>query len=128
MIDELTATLTATRSIISPSTKIITHDHPPDTDRDGPSRTLRMCLRIRRLGVRIPPGAPLSPLVSALSCAQPASGPGAGVLWEPVWEPLGFSSTWDIRAAAARFWPSTRCPYTSFVMATLECPRTSETT
>src|SRR5829696_10571457 len=70
MIDELTATLTATRSIISPSTKIITHDHPPDTDRDGPSRTLRMCLRIRRLGVRIPPGAPLSPLVSALSCAH----------------------------------------------------------
>jgi hypothetical protein len=26
MIDELTATLTATRSTISPSTKIITHD------------------------------------------------------------------------------------------------------
>jgi hypothetical protein len=26
----LTATLTATRSTITPSTKIITHDHPPD--------------------------------------------------------------------------------------------------
>jgi hypothetical protein len=59
MIDELTATLTATRSIISPSTKIITHDHPPDGDHCGPSRTLRMDLRIRRLGVRIPPGAPM---------------------------------------------------------------------
>jgi RNA polymerase sigma-70 factor, ECF subfamily len=40
--------LTATRSIISPSTKIITHDHPPDTVQDGPSRTLRMDLRITR--------------------------------------------------------------------------------
>jgi hypothetical protein len=63
MIDKLTATLTATRSTISPSTKIITHDHPPDRDHGGPSRTLRMDLRIRRLGVRIPPGAPASSLV-----------------------------------------------------------------
>src|SRR5215213_3353170 len=63
MIDKLTATLTATRWRISPSTKIITHDHPPDRDHGGPSRTLRMDLRIRRLGVRIPPGAPASSLV-----------------------------------------------------------------
>jgi hypothetical protein len=31
-------------------------------------------------------------------------------------------------SAAARFCPSTRCPYTSLVMATLEWPSTSETT
>jgi hypothetical protein len=36
MIDELTAT----RSTISPSTKIITHDHPPDRDHGGPSEPL----------------------------------------------------------------------------------------
>jgi hypothetical protein len=66
MIDELTATLTATRSTISPSTKIITHNLPPNRNHGGPSRTLRMDLRIRRLGVRIPPGAPVFPLVKAL--------------------------------------------------------------
>ena len=43
----LTATLTATRSTITPSTKIITHDHPPDRDHGGPSRTLLLDLRIR---------------------------------------------------------------------------------
>jgi hypothetical protein len=48
MIDELTATLTATRSTISPSTKIITHNLPPNRNHGGPSRTLRMGLRIRR--------------------------------------------------------------------------------
>jgi hypothetical protein len=48
MIDELTATLTATRSTISPSIKIITHNLPPDRDDGGPSRTLRMDLRTRR--------------------------------------------------------------------------------
>jgi hypothetical protein len=37
--------------------KIITHDHPPDMDHGGLSWTLRMGLRIRRLGVRISPGA-----------------------------------------------------------------------
>jgi hypothetical protein len=42
-IDELTAT----RSTINPSTKIITHDHPPDEDHGGPSRTVRMDLRNR---------------------------------------------------------------------------------
>ena len=39
MIDELTATLTATRSTISPSTKIITHNLPPNettVDHRGP--------------------------------------------------------------------------------------------
>ena len=46
IIDELTATLTATRSMISPSTKILTHDSTPDRDQRGPSRTLRMDLRI----------------------------------------------------------------------------------
>jgi hypothetical protein len=46
MIDELTATLTATRSTISPSTKIITHNLPPNRNHGGPSRTLRMDLRI----------------------------------------------------------------------------------
>jgi hypothetical protein len=61
-IDELTAT----RSTINPSTKIITHDHPPDEDHGGPLRTLWMDLRIRRLGVRIPPGAPAFPLVIPL--------------------------------------------------------------
>jgi hypothetical protein len=59
--------------------------------------------------------------------AQPASASGGGGLWEPLRKPLGVSSASDIRVAAARFWPSTRCQYTSFVMATLECPRTSET-
>ena len=59
VIDELTATLTATRSTISPSTKIITHNLPPNRNHSGPSRTLRMDLRIRRLGVRISPGAPV---------------------------------------------------------------------
>jgi hypothetical protein len=39
--------LTATGSTISPSTKIIPHDHPPDREHGGPSRTLRMDLRIR---------------------------------------------------------------------------------
>jgi hypothetical protein len=38
MIGELTATLTATRSTISPSTKIITHDHPPNRDHGEPWR------------------------------------------------------------------------------------------
>jgi hypothetical protein len=66
--------------------------------------------------------------LSDASCRQLASTSGAGGLWEPLREPLGVSSTSDIRAAAARFWPSTRCQYTSFVIATLECPRTSETT
>jgi hypothetical protein len=42
MIDKLTAT----RSVVSPSTKIITHYHPPDRDRRGSSGTLRMDLRI----------------------------------------------------------------------------------
>ena len=50
MIDELTATLTATRSTISPSTKIITHNLPPNRNHGGPSRTLRMDLRIRSFG------------------------------------------------------------------------------
>ena len=45
-----------------------------------------------------------------LSWVQPASAPDAGGLWEPLREPMGVSSTSDIRAAAARFWPSTRCP------------------
>jgi hypothetical protein len=49
MINELTATLTATQSTISPSTKIITHNSTPDRELCGPSRTLRMDLRIRRL-------------------------------------------------------------------------------
>jgi histone H3/H4 len=49
MIDELTATLTATRSTISPSTKIMTHDSTPDSDLCGPSRTLWMDLRLRAL-------------------------------------------------------------------------------
>ena len=65
MIDELTATLTATRSTISPSTKIITHNLPPNRNHGGPSRTLRMDLRIRRLGFRIPPGAQLFCVVLA---------------------------------------------------------------
>ena len=56
MIDELTATLTATRSIISLSTKIITHDHPPDTDHRGPSQILRMDLRIKGIKI-VKPGA-----------------------------------------------------------------------
>src|SRR4029453_2478458 len=47
MIDLLTATLTATRCTISPSTKIITHDPTPDRDHRGQSRTPRMGLRIR---------------------------------------------------------------------------------
>jgi hypothetical protein len=63
MIDQLTATLTATQSTISRSTKIITHDPTPERDHGGPPWTLRMDLRIRRLGVRIRPGAPVSPLV-----------------------------------------------------------------
>src|SRR5829696_1372614 len=63
MRDARTATLTATRSTFSSSTKIIMHDHPPDRDHRVPSRTLWMDLRIRRLGVRIPPGAPVSSLV-----------------------------------------------------------------
>ena len=42
--------LTATRSTISPSTKIITHGSTPDRDLCGPSRTLRMDLRIRSFG------------------------------------------------------------------------------
>jgi hypothetical protein len=46
MIEELTATLTATRSTISPSTKIITYNLPPSRNHGGPSRTLRMDLRI----------------------------------------------------------------------------------
>src|SRR5215212_6242723 len=99
---------------------------------DGPRLSSSPCLglRIRRLGVRIPPGAPLSPLVSALSSAHASiraryrRALGAIVGAIGLQQHLG----WDIRAAAARFWPSTRCPYTSFVMATLECPRTSETT
>ena len=33
-----------------------------------------------------------------------------------------------IDSAAARLSPSSRCPYTSLVMAMLACPRTSETT
>jgi hypothetical protein len=70
MIDEPTATLTATRSTISPSTKIITHDSTPDRDHCGPSRTLRMDLRIRRLGVRIPPGAPVFHLVRNISLTE----------------------------------------------------------
>jgi hypothetical protein len=40
--------LTATRSRIASSTKIITHDHTPDTDHHEPSQTLRMDLRTRR--------------------------------------------------------------------------------
>jgi hypothetical protein len=44
----LTATLTATRSTITPSTKIITRDSTPDRDFCGPSPTLRMDLRIGR--------------------------------------------------------------------------------
>ena len=55
--------LTATHWTISPSTKIITHDHPPDRGHCGLSWTLRMGLRIRRLGVRIPPGAPVFTLM-----------------------------------------------------------------
>jgi hypothetical protein len=47
MINKLTATLTATRPTISPSTKIITHGHPPERDHGGPPRTLQMDLRIR---------------------------------------------------------------------------------
>jgi hypothetical protein len=46
MINKVTATLTAARWTISPSSKIITHDHLPDRDYGGPSRTLRMDLRI----------------------------------------------------------------------------------
>jgi hypothetical protein len=53
------------QSEISPSTKIITHDPPPENDYGGPSRTPRMDLRIRRLRVRIPPGAPAFSLVKA---------------------------------------------------------------
>jgi hypothetical protein len=49
MIDLLTATLTATRWTISPSTKIITHDPTPDRDHRGQSRTPRMGLRIKWL-------------------------------------------------------------------------------
>jgi hypothetical protein len=45
MIDKLTAT----RSAITPSTKIITHDLTPEVNHGGPSQTLRMDLRIRRL-------------------------------------------------------------------------------
>ena len=48
MIDELTATLTATRSTISPSTKIITRNLTPNRNHGGPSRTIRMDLRITR--------------------------------------------------------------------------------
>jgi hypothetical protein len=59
----------------------------------------------------------------AWTLSQPPR-PGAGALWEP----LDLGSASDIRVAAARFWPSTRWPYTPFVMSTLECPRTSETT
>jgi hypothetical protein len=44
-LDELTATLTATRYRISPSTKIITHNHPLDSGHPGLSWTLRMDLR-----------------------------------------------------------------------------------
>jgi hypothetical protein len=66
MINKLTATLTATRSTISPSTKIITHGSTPDRDLCGSLRTHRMDLRIRRLGVRIPSGAPVFPLVNTL--------------------------------------------------------------
>jgi hypothetical protein len=67
MIDELTATLTATRSTISPSTKIITHNLPPNRNHGGPSRTLRMDLRICECVVMavlggLPPGS--GPVVS----------------------------------------------------------------
>jgi hypothetical protein len=116
--------LTATRPTISPSTKIITYDSTPDRDLCGPSRTLRMDLRIRRLGFESFRVCQYFPLSEPTFCAQPASASGEGGPWEP----LDLSSASDIRAAATRFWPSTSCPYTSFVIATLECPRTSETT
>jgi hypothetical protein len=61
MIDKLTATLTATRSTISPSTKIITHDPTPERDRRGPVWTLRMDLRTRRPNEAARPDAAWSP-------------------------------------------------------------------
>ncbi len=67
MINELTVTLTATRSTISPSTKITTDNPTPDRDHRGPSRTLRMDLRICECVVMavlggLPPGS--GPVVS----------------------------------------------------------------
>jgi hypothetical protein len=47
MRDSQTATLTATRSTFSSSTKIIMHDHPPGRDHRVPSRTLWVDLRVR---------------------------------------------------------------------------------
>jgi hypothetical protein len=83
MTNALTATLTATRRRISPSSKIITPDHPPDRDHGGPLRTLRMDLRIRRLGVRIPPGAPVFGLVNTdmPSTISLPSRQGLWVIW-----------------------------------------------
>jgi hypothetical protein len=89
MIDELTAT----RSTISPSTKIITHNLPPNRNHGGPSRTLRMDLRIRRLGVRIPPGAQLFSLVNsafsggAVDLSDPWIGQSFTVFHSPLCEP-----------------------------------------
>src|SRR5262249_16255950 len=52
--------------------------------------------------------------------------------WEPRWEPRRLieapNSAAVIDSAAARLSPSTRCPYTSLVIAMLAWPRTLETT
>jgi hypothetical protein len=51
--------------------------------------------------------------------------------WEPTWEPSADETASRVRlidSAAARFSPSTKCPYTSLVIAMLAWPRTSETT
>ena len=81
------------------------------TTGDGRSWTMCPLLRIRRLGVRVPPSAPSS---------QARCPPGSG-LFVALGATLGATGTRQppnrarlIDSAAARLSPSSRCPYTSW--------------
>src|SRR5690606_7475900 len=97
---------------------------PWSGDRCGCPWTVLILLRIRRLGVRIPSGAPTS---------EAPSDHGRGLLHavrEPRWEPRGSQDSDRaplMASAAARLSSTSRCPYTSFVIEVDVCPRISET-
>jgi len=97
-------------------------------DRNGRSWTMRPLLRIRRLGVRVPPSARTSERaqVTGLFPHQARAflvslGATLGATGDA--EPPNRARLID--SAAARLSPSSRWTYTSLVIAMLACPSTS---
>ena len=82
----LTAMLTATRPDGASRSGTCGAHFPRETDLGVRLETLRADLRIRRLGVRIPPGQRFP--CQGLLFPQPASASGAGRLWELLREPI----------------------------------------